>query len=270
MCCDREAAAHAGGADRALTDDASATVHPQNFLMRACVKDSVMTWTAVKPIRIALLDDHAVVRHGLVSRLTDESDFSVIGAYATSKDMMAALRAVPADVLLIDYSLGMNDIDGLNLIRALKVRFTESKILVSSSHYNPATVALAMRAGARGFVGKEQELSELVAAVRTVALGRVHLNAAMAAELSSMLSIDSPETGSDTVATDSLTQNSELSPREREVLRCCLDGMSVTEIAEKFARSVKTISGQKQSAFRKLGVRNDSELFKIENQLQDL
>jgi len=259
-----------GSAGPALDDDASAVVNPQNFLMRACVKDSVMTWTAVKPIRIALLDDHAVVRHGLVSRLTDESDFSVIGAYATSKDMMAALRAVPADVLLIDYSLGMNDIDGLNLIRALKVRFTESKILVSSSHYNPATVALAMRAGARGFVGKEQELSELVAAVRTVALGRVHLNAAMAAELSSMLSIDSPETGSDTVAADSLTQNSELSPREREVLRCCLDGMSVTEIAEKFARSVKTISGQKQSAFRKLGVRNDSELFKIENQLQDL
>jgi len=106
--------------------------------------------------------------------------------------------------------------------------------------------------------------------VRTVALGRVHLNAAMAAELSSMLSIDNTETGGDNITTDSLTQNSELSPREREVLRCCLDGMSVTEIAEKFARSVKTISGQKQSAFRKLGVRNDSELFKIENQLQDL
>jgi len=62
----------------------------------------------------------------------------------------------------------------------------------------------------------------------------------------------------------------ELSPREREVLRCCLEGMSVTQIAEKFARSVKTISGQKQAAFRKLGVRNDNELFKIQHQLQDI
>ncbi|RFB74321.1 MULTISPECIES: response regulator transcription factor [unclassified Herbaspirillum] len=227
-----------------------------------------MTWTATKAIRIALLDDHAVVRHGLAARLTEESDFEVVGAYAASKDMMSALRALPADILLIDYSLGANDIDGLNLIRALKVRFPDSKILVSSSHYNPATVALAMRAGARGFVGKEQELSELIAAVRSVAVGRVHLNPLMAAEISSMLSSN----GSDEESAngDSLTDNVELSPREREVLRCCLDGLSVTQIAEKFARSVKTISGQKQAAFRKLGVRNDNELFKIQHQLQDI
>lgn len=227
-----------------------------------------MTWAGTKAIRIALLDDHAVVRHGLAARLKEESDFQVVGAYATSKDMMAALRAAPADILLIDYSLGANDIDGLNLIRALKVRFPDSKILVSSSHYNPATVALAMRAGARGFVGKEQELSELVAAIRSVSVGRVHLNPLMAAEISSMLSSNGPE--DDPNGADSLTDNTDLSPREREVLRCCLDGMSVTQIAEKFARSVKTISGQKQAAFRKLGVRNDNELFKIQHQLQDL
>ncbi|MEV8761136.1 helix-turn-helix transcriptional regulator, partial [Klebsiella pneumoniae] len=69
---------------------------------------------------------------------------------------------------------------------------------------------------------------------------------------------------------DSLSDMPSLSPREREVLRCCLDGMSVTDIAEKFARSVKTISGQKQSAFRKLGVRSDNELFKIEYQIKEL
>ncbi|WP_050476801.1 response regulator transcription factor [Herbaspirillum rhizosphaerae] len=228
-----------------------------------------MTWAGTKAIRIALLDDHAVVRHGLTARLKEESDFQVVGAYATSRDMMAALRASPADILLIDYSLSINDIDGLNLIRALKVRFPGSRILVSSSHYNPATVALAMRAGARGFVGKEQELSELIAAVRSISLGKVHLNPLMAAEISSMLSNSSQE-GDPSGAGDSLTDNTELSPREREVLRCCLEGMSVTQIAEKFARSVKTISGQKQAAFRKLGVRNDNELFKIQHQLQDL
>lgn len=230
-----------------------------------------MTWTTARTVRIALLDDHAVVRYGLAGRLAEEPDFQVVGMYATSREMMAALRTVPADLLVIDYSLGVNDIDGLNLIRALKVRFPDSKILVSSSHYNPATVALAMKAGARGFVGKAQELSELIQAIRTIALGRVHLSNAMAAELSSMLSSDTSEgekSGAET--SDSLSENSELSPREREVLRCCLDGMSVTQIAEKFARSVKTISGQKQSAFRKLGVRNDSELFKIQHQLQDL
>ena len=230
-----------------------------------------MTWASPQTVRIALLDDHAVVRYGLAGRLAEEPDFQVVGMFATSKELMAALRTTPADLLLIDYSLGANDIDGINLIRALKVRFPDSKILVSSSHYNPATVALAMKAGARGFVGKSQELSELIQAVRTVALGRVHLSHAMAAELSSMVFVDNIDKAAIGEAVpDSLAEHSELSPREREVLRCCLDGMSVTEIAEKFARSVKTISGQKQSAFRKLGVRNDSELFKIQHQLEDL
>ncbi|NUU00905.1 response regulator transcription factor [Herbaspirillum robiniae] len=230
-----------------------------------------MTWTSAPTVRIALLDDHAVVRYGLAGRLSEEPDFQVVGMFATSREMMAALRVTPADLLLIDYSLGSNDIDGLNLIRALKVRFPDSKILVSSSHYNPATVALAMKAGARGFVGKSQELTELIQAIRTVSLGRVHLNNAMAAELSSMLSTEAAEGApGDEPVSDSLAESNELSPREREVLRCCLDGMTVTQIGEKFARSVKTISGQKQSAFRKLGVRNDSELFKIQHQLKDL
>ncbi|WP_460164162.1 LuxR C-terminal-related transcriptional regulator [Pseudomonas sp. S2_F03] len=61
-----------------------------------------------------------------------------------------------------------------------------------------------------------------------------------------------------------------LSPKEQEVLRCCLEGMSVSQIARKFSRSMKTISGQKQAAFRKLGVRTDAELFKLEQSLKAL
>lgn len=251
-------------------------------------RDSSMSstiWTLASRMRIALLDDHAVVRYGLAARLAEEPDLEVVGSFATSKELMTALRASPADLLLIDYSLGSNDIDGLNLIRALRVRFPRSKILVTSAHNNPATVALAMKAGARGFVGKSQELGELVQAIRTVSVGREYLNAAMARELTAMLASDSPtpapEGGPPQVrpprrkrnsppSSDSLSEMPSLSPREREVLRCCLDGLSVTAIADKFARSVKTISGQKQSAFRKLGVRSDNELFKIEYQIKDL
>jgi DNA-binding NarL/FixJ family response regulator len=165
--------------------------------------------------------------------------------------MMAALRSTPADVLLIDYALGCNDIDGLNLIRALRVRFPDSRILVSSSHDNPATTALALKAGAAGFVGKSRELGELVQVIRQVASGPPQAGAVLAPD-------GSPAHGA------------ALSPREQEVLRCCLDGMSVTQIAAKFSRSVKTISGQKQAALRKLGVRNDSELFKMRGPLANL
>lgn len=226
-----------------------------------------MTWTSVSTIRIAILDDHAVVRYGLAARLSVESDFEVVGIYATSKEMLAGLRDKPAHLLLIDYSLGANDMDGLNLIRALKVRFGDSKILISSSHHNPATVSAAMKAGALGFVGKNEELSELVVAIRTVWVGREYLNDAMKAELLTMGLQAQANAAVAQPKSDSLEESKELSPREREVLRCCLDGMSVTQISEKFSRSVKTISGQKQAAFRKLGVRNDSELFKIQHQI---
>jgi two-component system capsular synthesis response regulator RcsB len=226
--------------------------------------------TPSKRIRIAILDDHAVVRHGLAARLREEADLEVVGIYAASKDLMQALVSQAVDVFLIDYALGEEDIDGLNLIRALRVRCPEGKVLVASSHFNPATVALALRAGAKGFVGKEQELTELITAIRTVMQDKMYLSAAMTAELSSSATTGLLASGELTFHKGVLAKHGELSPREREVLRCCLDGMTVSQIANKFARSVKTISGQKQSAFRKLGIRNDNELFKIQNQLKNL
>jgi two-component system capsular synthesis response regulator RcsB len=230
-----------------------------------------MMWaTANKPIKIALLDDHAVVRHGLAARLSEEAAFQVVGIYAASRALLQASESITVDVFVIDYALGERDIDGLNLIRALNVRFPNGKVLVSSAHYNPATVALALRAGAKGFVGKEQELSALVEAIQIVMQGKTYLSPVMTAELSSIATTSPREGGEMCLNKSMLAKHGELSPREREVLRCCLDGMTVTQIAAKFARSVKTISGQKQSAFRKLGIRSDSELFKIQHQLSHL
>ncbi|CAJ0800525.1 Transcriptional regulatory protein RcsB [Ralstonia condita] len=230
-----------------------------------------MNWTATRPIRVVVLDDHAVVRHGLAARLKQETDIEVTGIFASGREVVQALRnnAVGVDVLLMDYSLGPAEIDGLNLIRLIRVRYPELKILVASAHHNKATVGMVMHAGARGFVGKEEELAELVRAIRTVATGGKRLNAALAAEMErDGLDDAAPAAPAARGARLSpLVDRPELSPREREVLRCCLDGMSVTDIADKFARSIKTISSQKQSAFRKLGIRSDTELFKIQHEL---
>ncbi len=165
-----------------------------------------------------------------------------------------------------------NDIDGLNLIRALSIRFPDSKILVLSAHYNPATVALALRAGAHGFVGKNQPLSELVGAIRTVSRGQLYLAPDLTVEFAYLLSDVAvqdvnPVDALSAIAEDPLIHRTDLSPGEREVLRCCLNGMSVTQIAEQFGRSIKTISTQKHAAFRKLGIRTDNELFKMHHQL---
>lgn len=235
-----------------------------------------MNWTAIRPIRVVVLDDHAVVRHGLAARLKQEADIEVTGLFASGREVVQALKAnaVEVDVLLMDYSLGPAEIDGLNLIRLIRVRYPELKILVVSAHHNKATVGLVMHAGARGFVGKEEELSELVRAIRIVAAGNKRLNATLAAEMEhdarAEAEAEAPIQVPDGADLSALVDRPQLSPREREVLRCCLDGMSVSDIAEKFARSIKTISSQKQSAYRKLGIRSDTELFKIKHDLEGL
>ena len=115
-----------------------------------------MLGIAPLPLHIALLGDHAVVRFGLAERLKREPDPRIVGGYDSGRSMIVGLQAQPADVLLIDYSLGPGKIDGVSLIRALRTKFPESKVLVVSSHYDPATVALTLRAGACGFVGNSQ------------------------------------------------------------------------------------------------------------------
>lgn len=246
-------------------------------------------------IRVALLDDHAAIRHGLEARLAQEADIDVIGAYSGSQALIDALQNTRADLLLIDYALGHNDIDGHNLIRLLRIRFPHARIVVTSAHDNQATVAMAMQAGANGFVGKGQALDDLVAAIRTVMRGDTYLSPEMAAELSSKAWQQKADRSAAAVsaadaanaapnATDAvagadgqasgdagiLQGNRDLTPREREVLRCYLSGMSVAQIAEKFSRSNKTISTQKQAGYRKLGIRSDAELFQIRYQLDSL
>jgi len=133
-----------------------------------------MLRSAENPIRVALLDDHPIVRHGLGKKFSRQPDFHVVGIYATGREMIAGLRTAPAEVLVVDFSLGPTEIDGINLLQLLKIKYPSSKILVASSHDDPATVELVMRAGAKGFVAKAEPLPTLVAAIRIVAAGGMY------------------------------------------------------------------------------------------------
>ncbi|MFY3630768.1 response regulator [Achromobacter xylosoxidans] len=211
-------------------------------------------------LTVAIVDDHAVVRNGLVTHLQAEMDLEITGVYASGNAMIAGLVQNPADVLLVDYALGPEEIDGISLIRALRSKFPQCRIVVLSAYSDPSTVALILRAGARGFVSKTQDMVEVLNAIRVVARGAVYLEEDMAFRLSEVT------TNRGVVTDDNIEDavlGTALSAREREVIRCFLDGMTVTQIAEKFNRSIKTISTQKASAFRKLGVSSNNGLFKI-------
>ncbi|MCA8091846.1 cable pilus system response regulator transcription factor CblR [Burkholderia anthina] len=221
-----------------------------------------------QPIRIVILDDHVVVQHGIASYLTEKTGIEVAASFAKSRDLIRWLEANHADVVLLDYTLGPGEIDGLNLVKLVSTRFPDCRILMASSSDTLATVNMTMRAGALGFFGKSESLEELAHAIRVVASGRSYISAELSDRIMSDATADprvaepKPASGEDTNSSDAgSSADLRLSPREHEVLRCFLAGMSVSDIASKFSRSRKTISAQKQSAFRKLGIRSDAELF---------
>ncbi|QZY92924.1 response regulator transcription factor (plasmid) [Pantoea dispersa] len=222
-----------------------------------------------RKVSVALLDDHDLVLRGLRDLLEENALFNVVGTYSSGRELIVRLRDAPADVLVIDYELSPADVDGLDLIKSLTRHYPKVAILVVSAHYNPATVALALRGGAKGFLGKNRPAQEIHRAIITVSRGEVYLETEMRFRLADqqqhgelLLSGQLSE-----ARINSALSLSSLTPKEQEVVRCFLSGMTVTEIAEKFSRSLKTVSGQKQSAIRKLGLKADHELFIIKDVL---
>lgn len=211
-------------------------------------------------IGIMILDDHDVVRLGLTALLSKQPDLAIIGSFATTTELLAALEVRVPDVLLVDLGLGADDMDGLELIPQVVEYFPRCRVLVLSVEDTPATIARALQLGSTGFANKCADIPELVNAIRRVAKGQ--------RSLPPTLDADSPllnnlEVAKNTTSKELPPLSSRLSPREREILQDLVEGLTVTEIARKYGRSQTTISTQKQSAFSKLEIRTNGELFKI-------
>ncbi|MCG9681201.1 response regulator transcription factor [Vibrio sp. Isolate23] len=218
-------------------------------------------------IKIAILDDHELVLQGIKSYLTNEESFTILGTYTKSSELLKSFTHNLPDVLVADYELTPDENDGANLVRSIHAKFPSIKIIVMSSHFNTGIVSLALRAGAKGFVGKHQSQEELIKAVKMVCKGKLYLERNMAEQISEnrgvSLSLNNGSSHTSLQMTPLIKQG-ELTTREREVVRCLISGMTVSEIAAKFSRSIKTISTQKVNAMKKLGVSSDKELYQIE------
>lgn len=208
-------------------------------------------------IRVAIVDDHPVVRHGIASFLKEKTEYQIAGSFESSRAFLQALPTLDAQLVLMDYALGDEGIDGFNFVRALRVRCPKMRIIVVSAHLNAVTQDLSMRAGADGFFSKNNDIATLPLAIRTVMRGGRY--PAITVGVGAEQLFDAPALPSASAASASLA--GALTAREFEVLRCCLDGLSVSQIARKFSRSSKTISGQKRSGYRKLNIENDHELY---------
>ncbi|EFQ62748.1 LuxR C-terminal-related transcriptional regulator [Pseudomonas lactucae] len=208
-------------------------------------------------IRVGVLDEHEVVRYGLHTHLAEQSGISVAGVYDQVGAVWRALEHNLIDLLVMSHALQKTD--ALNLVKAIRHDCPQLKQLLIVDEADPK-VALSLRAGgAHGVVCKREPLDVLIQAVRAVAAGERYLSPSIvAAQAYSPI----PAWWDCSDAAEVLAAHPALSLREREVLRLCISGLTVTRIAEISHRSLKTVSTQKLAAYRKLGVKSDMDLFK--------
>ena len=193
------------------------------------------------PLRVMLVDDHAVVRAGYRRLLDDEAGLQVVAECGDAESAYAALgtaAAATADVLVLD--LSMPGRSGLDMLRRARLRWPRLRVLVFSMHDSPVMVAQALAAGAAGFITKSSEPALLVAALRRVAAGEE--------------AVLSPDIAGAAQAPGAAPPLQALSAREFEVLRGLVEGLGVEQIAERLCLSPKTVSNYQTQIRQRLGL----------------
>lgn len=204
-------------------------------------------------IKVALIDDHKVVRSGFAQLLSLESDISIVGEYSSAQEAWPHLIKEHIDVAIMD--IAMPDESGLNLLLRVKEKRPQFKAIILSIYDTSAFVQKAMDYGALGYLTKRCGPEELVQAVRSVNIGGLYLCSDALRALRQM-----PKTSK---------ALSHLTPREREIFTLLVQGMSVKAIAEQLDISHKTIHVHRANLLEKLNCETTIDLvhFALQHQL---
>lgn len=212
------------------------------------------TTDRTRAVRILVVDDHPIVRRGLVDLFNDTDGLRVSGEAGTTKEALSAVAATRPDVAVIDLSLGTES--GLDLVTALARSEPPIRQLVLSGHDEQLYADRALKAGALGYIMKDRPAEELIAAVRRVASGKSYVSEETAERILSSL-------GSAHRAKDERSPIERLSDRERHVLTLVGRGMTTREIAEELKLSVKTVESHYAHLKEKTGARNARDLTRV-------
>ncbi len=201
--------------------------------------------------RILLVDDHPVVRQGLRAILSQEPDLEVCGEAESASDALRAIEQCRPDVAIVDLSL--KESSGLELIKDIRVRHARLLVLVLSMRDEAFYAERVLRAGARGYVVKEEGGQVVVEAIRKILKGQIYLSDPIASKMiGSFVGGASPGTPPIQTLTD----------RELQVFELIGRGIPTREIAAKLHLSVKTIDAHRENIKRKLRVDSATELLK--------
>jgi len=198
-------------------------------------------------IRVAIADDHPIVREGLRRIVSDDSSISVAGEASTAAELFRLLQATAVDVVLLDVS--MPGATFIETLQDLRKRHASVKVLVISAHPEDQWAMRSLQAGAAGYLTKDHSPEQLVLAIRRVARGGKYVSETMAERLAGMVD------GATTRA-----PHEQLSDREFEVLRALGSGMMVKDVAAQLRLSAKTVSTYRARLLDKLQLTTTAEL----------
>jgi len=191
------------------------------------------------PIRILVVDDHAMVRFAISQAIQRHSDLTLVGEAENGKNAVALYRKLLPDVVTMDFKLP--DRDGDEVIAEIRAEFPAARIVLISIFENAESIFRATKAGALGYVSKGAKVSEIIQAIRKIATGKTYFSEGLEEKL----------------ATRRKQEN--LTPREFEVLKLVASGLSNKEIVAAMHISLSSVKLHLQNIFSKLGVQDRTQ-----------
>jgi DNA-binding NarL/FixJ family response regulator len=204
---------------------------------------------SAKPLRVLVVDDHVVIRQGIRAMLEEAGDIAVVGEAGDGAEAVAQANALRPDVALMD--LQMPGVDGLEGLRRLRLEQPELPVVILTTFQTDTAVREALGAGARGYLLKDTEPANLIAAVRAASRGESLLAPAVTERLSAL------------AAGTASMDGTALNEREKEVLALLAQGARNKEIAERMFITPKTVEYHLSHIFEKLGVSNRTEAVRV-------
>lgn len=203
-----------------------------------------------KRTRILLVDDHAVVRYGIAQLINRESDLLVCGEEEAASNALSAIGKLKPDLVIADISL--KDSSGLELMRNIKAQYSGLPVLVVSAHDESVYAEIAFRAGALGYLMKQEALDKVITAIRRVLSGNIYVSEALGARMLQQQVRGKPDLQQSPVQG--------LSDRELEVFQLIGQWKKTGEIAQELHLSIKTIEYYREQIKKKLNLKNSAEL----------
>lgn len=199
------------------------------------------------PIRVLLVDDHAIARNGVRLMLGTADDIAVTAEAANAHQALDVMRGAPFDVAMVDITMpGMN---GLDLLRQLRSRFPATAVLMLSTYSEEIYAVRALKQGAAGYLTKDVPAAVLVEAVRRAAAGRKYVSPALVEKLAALVSGDAAASGHET-----------LSNRELEVFKLIAQGATLVRIGEMLHLSPNTVTTYRSRILEKMGMSSNADL----------